>query len=109
MTTMTFDKDMFRDAKRHSTGMVIAADMSARLGMLPAADVQRVKDLLHRIGLPIESPRFGAQRALDYMRVDKKVKSGRIRLILLEKLGAAKFTADYADDALHSTLASHFG
>jgi 3-dehydroquinate synthetase len=43
------------------------------------------------------------------MRVDKKVKSGRIRLVLLEKLGTARFTADYADDALNSTLAAHFG
>jgi 3-dehydroquinate synthase len=92
-----------------ATGMVIAADMSARLGMLPASDVQRVKDLLQRIGLPVEAPRFGAQRALDCMRVDKKVKSGRIRLVLLEQLGAARFTADYADDALASTLATHFG
>jgi 3-dehydroquinate synthetase len=68
-----------------------------------------VKDLLQRIGLPVEAPRFGAQRALDCMRVDKKVKSGRIRLVLLEKLGVARFTADYADDALATTLATHFG
>jgi 3-dehydroquinate synthase len=92
-----------------ATGMVIAADMSARLGLLPAVDVQRVRDLLQRIGLPVEAPRFGAQRALDCMRIDKKVKSGRIRLVLLEKLGAARFTADYADDALNATLATHFG
>jgi 3-dehydroquinate synthase len=92
-----------------ATGMVIAADMSARLGTLAAADVQRVRNLLLRIGLPVEAPRFGAQRALDCMRVDKKVKSGRIRLVLLDKLGAARFTADYADDALSSTLAAHFG
>jgi len=92
-----------------AAGMVIAADMSARLGLLRQEDVQRVRDLLVRIGLPVDPPRFGAARALDYMRVDKKVKSGRIRLVLLERLGAARFTADYADDALESTLAAHFG
>ena len=92
-----------------ATGMVIAADMSARLGMLRKEDVERVRTLLARIGLPVEAPRFGADRALECMRVDKKVKSGRIRLVLLEKLGAARFTADYADDALQSTLAAHFG
>jgi hypothetical protein len=38
----------------------------------------------------VEPPReIGAQRALDCMRVDKKVKAGRMRLVLLEKLGAA--------------------
>jgi 3-dehydroquinate synthase len=92
-----------------AAGMVIAADMSARLGLIQDADVRRVRELLVRIGLPVEPPRFGAQRALDYMRVDKKVKSGRIRLVLLEKLGVARFTADYPDEALTSTLAAHFG
>lgn len=92
-----------------AAGMVIAADMSARLGLLQDADVRRVRTLLERIGLPVAAPRFGAQRALECMRVDKKVKSGRIRLVLLEKLGAARFTADYPDDALAGTLAEHFG
>jgi len=92
-----------------AAGMVIAADMSSRLGLLPAADVNRVRELLQRIGLPTQPPRFGAQRALECMRVDKKVKSGRIRLVLLERLGVARFTADYPDDALASTLAAHFG
>jgi len=92
-----------------AAGMVVAADMSARLGLLADADVRRVRTLLERIGLPVDPPRFGASKALDCMRVDKKVKSGRIRLVLLERLGAARFTADYADEALHSTLAAHFG
>jgi len=92
-----------------ATGMVIAADMSARLGLLPRADVQRVRELLQRIGLPVEAPRLGAQRAMECMRVDKKVKAGRIRLVLLERLGGARFTADYPDDTLASTLAAHFG
>jgi 3-dehydroquinate synthase len=92
-----------------ATGMVIAADLSARLGMLPTSDVQRVRELLARIGLPVQAPRVGAARALELMGLDKKVKSGRIRLVLLERLGAARFTAEYADDALQSTLATHFG
>jgi 3-dehydroquinate synthase len=92
-----------------AAGMLIAADMSARLGMLPAADVDRVRKLLHRIGLPVEAPRFGAGPALDYMRVDKKVQSGRIRLVLLERLGRARVMSDYADEVLHSTLRAHFG
>jgi 3-dehydroquinate synthase len=92
-----------------AAGMLIAADMSSRLGMLPMADVQRVRELLQRIGLPVDAPKFGAARAFDYMSVDKKVKSGRIRLVLLEKLGTARFTADYADEALQGTLRAHFG
>jgi len=92
-----------------AAGMLIAADMSSRLGLLPMADVQRLRELLQRIGLPVEAPRFGAARALEHMRVDKKVQGGRIRLVLLEKLGKARLAADYADEALHSTLRTHFG
>ncbi|MEN9705926.1 MAG: hypothetical protein RLZZ393_1805 [Pseudomonadota bacterium] len=89
-------------------GMFIAADMSARMGLVSRHDVQRVEDILRRAGLETRAPRFGAAKALDYMRVDKKVKSGRVRLVLLEALGRARFTADYPDDALAATLAEHF-
>jgi len=92
-----------------AAGMLIAADMSSRLGLLPVADVERVRDLLRRIGLPVDAPRFGAGPAMDHMRVDKKVQSGRIRLVLLEKLGKARLMADYPDDVLASTLRTHFG
>ena len=52
---------------------------------------------------------IGAERAFDYMRVDKKVKSGRVRVILLRGIGDAVMTADYPDAALQSTLAAQFG
>jgi 3-dehydroquinate synthase len=89
-------------------GMLIAADLSERIGLLRREDVQRVRELLRSAGLDQEPPRFGAARAMDYMRVDKKVKGGRIRLILLEKLGKGVFTADYPDAALAATLAAYF-
>jgi 3-dehydroquinate synthase len=92
-----------------AAGMLIAADFSASIGLLPAADVQRVRELLRRAGLDTPPPRFGADRARQYMSVDKKVRAGRIRLVLLESLGRARFTADYPDDALARTLATHFG
>ena len=92
-----------------AAGMLIAADLSARLGLISAPDVQRVRDLLQRAGLATPPPRIGAERARQYLSMDKKVKGGRIRLVLLEALGRARFTADYPDDALAGTLAAHFG
>jgi 3-dehydroquinate synthase len=91
------------------TGLLIAADMSARMGALQPAVVERLRALLQRVGLPVEAPRIGAQRAFDYMQVDKKVQAGRVRLILLEGLGKAVVTGSYPDRALQSTLAAHFG
>jgi len=91
------------------TGMLVAADLSARLGHLDADTVSRLRSLLARAKLPIAAPRIGAGRALDYMRVDKKVQSGRVRLVLLEGLGRAVVTGEYPDAALQATLETHFG
>ena len=91
------------------TGLLIAADLSHRIGTLPATAVTRLRALLQRAGLPVEAPRIGAQRAFDYMRVDKKVQSGRIRLVLLHSLGQAMLSADYPDPVLQDTLVAHFG
>jgi 3-dehydroquinate synthase len=90
-------------------GLVLAADMSQRLGQLDPADSRRLVALLERAGLPVAAPQIGAERAFDYMRIDKKVKSGRVRLVLLRGIGTAVMTGDYPDAALHSTLAAHFG
>jgi 3-dehydroquinate synthase len=91
------------------TGMLMAAEMSQRLGNLDPSVVARLRALLQRAGLPVAAPRIGAQRAFDYMRVDKKVHAGRVRLVLLQGLGRAIVTSDYPDAALRDTLAAHFG
>ena len=90
-------------------GMLMAAEMSQRLGNLDSSVVARLRALLERAGLPVAAPRIGAARAFDYMRVDKKVQSGRVRLVLLAGLGRAVVTSDYPDAALRDTLAAHFG
>jgi 3-dehydroquinate synthase len=90
-------------------GLIAAADLSQRVGQLEPGQLRRLVSLLERAGLPVQSPKIGAERAFDYMRVDKKVKSGRVRLILLRGIGDAVMTADYPDAALQSTLAAQFG
>lgn len=91
-----------------AAGMLMAADMSARLGWFDASDAERLRHLLGRAGLPTAAPPIGARKAREYMQIDKKVKGGRIRLILLERIGRAVFTGDYLDAALDATLAEHF-
>jgi len=89
-------------------GMIIAADLSCRLGMIDAAIKERLRDILARAGLPIEAPRIGAARAYELMQMDKKVLGGTIRLVLLEKLGRAIVSDQYSKAALEATLAEHF-
>ncbi len=90
-------------------GLLMAADLSQRLGWLDASVPARLEVVLRRAGLPLAAPDIGAQQALEYMRLDKKVKAGRVRLVLLQGLGHAVVTAEYPDSVLEATLAAHFG
>jgi 3-dehydroquinate synthase len=63
-----------------------------------------VRDLLARAGLPAEAPRIGTATAANLMRMDKKVLAGTVRLVLLDGLGHAVVTGDYAERALDATL-----
>jgi len=89
-------------------GMIMAADLSARLGRIARPDAARIRALVAAAGLPVDPPRIGAGRAADLMRMDKKVLGGRVRLVLLERLGRATVTGDYAEDAYTATLEEHF-
>ncbi|HME38600.1 MAG TPA: 3-dehydroquinate synthase [Steroidobacteraceae bacterium] len=89
-------------------GMLIAATLSHRLGLIDGALKDRVRDILIKAGLPTEAPHVGKPKALELMQMDKKVLAGSIRLVLLEKLGRAIVTADYSQAALDATLEEYF-
>ena len=88
-----------------AAGMVMAADLSRRLGWLTAADVDRVRRLIGRARLPVAPPEsISPDRFLELMSVDKKVLAGRLRLVLLRRLGEAVVTADFPAAVLDETL-----
>jgi 3-dehydroquinate synthase len=89
-------------------GMLIAADLSHRLGLIDATVKERLRDIVARTGLPLKAPRIGTAKALELMQMDKKVIGGAVRLVLLEKLGRAIVTVQYSQAALDATLAEHF-
>ncbi len=64
-------------------GMVLAADLSERMGLVPAGLVERLRTLIERAGLPVQPPRLGTDRYLSLMRVDKKAEAGSIRFVLI--------------------------
>jgi 3-dehydroquinate synthase len=70
--------------------MCLAADLSSRMGWLAPEARDRVCRLIARAGLPVSPPRsLTPERMLDLMAVDKKVKAGRLRLVLLRGIGEA--------------------
>jgi 3-dehydroquinate synthase len=86
-------------------GLCLAADLSRRLGRIDAGDVQRVEKLVGRAKLPTRAPGgISAERMLELMAVDKKIKGGKLRLVLLEAIGKADLTGDFDPAALEETL-----
>ena len=92
-----------------AAGLVLAAELSARTGRITDTDAARVRDLLAAAGLPVDPPRLGRARMLELMAMDKKVKGGEIRLVLLDALGKAAVTADYPRTTLEALLDERTG
>ena len=89
-------------------GMVMAADLSHRLGYLSAQDKSRITALVKAAGLPVVAPDLGADRWLELMEVDKKNEGGEIKFILLKPLGQAVITSAH-NDLLQATLSACVG
>ncbi len=90
-----------------AAGMVLAAELSRRLGLLSEIDVARVEQLLRRAGLPVHLPdALDAAELMRLMSVDKKVVGRRVRLVCLKGIGEATLVTDYPPEAVLETLAT---
>ncbi|WP_164887487.1 3-dehydroquinate synthase [Hahella sp. KA22] len=89
-----------------AVGMLMAADLSRRMGRLNEQDCERITKLISRADLPVRPPvSMTKDDFIRYMAIDKKVLDGQLRLVLLESLGRADVTADFPADMLQETLA----
>lgn len=89
-----------------AAGTMMAADLSVRLGLLAAADAERIAALLRRAGLPTDAPPLGADRYLELMALDKKVSAGKIRFVVLEGIGKASLRSEVSVPQLEATFAA---
>jgi len=87
-------------------GMVLAADLSQRLGLIDAAVARRVAALVERAGLPIRLPSLPAAELVALMGHDKKAEGGAPRFILLDALGHARI-APVDEGLVADVLLSH--
>lgn len=89
------------------TGMLMAAELSQRLGWLSAAEVARTAAVIEAAGLPLSAPAdMAAEDFLDLMRLDKKNVDSRLRLILLRGLGDARLDDETPGELLTELLAT---
>jgi 3-dehydroquinate synthase len=87
-----------------ATGMVMAADLSQRMGWISSQDLERTKKIISRAHLPIVCPKIPLDDFLGYMAHDKKVLNGQLRLVLLKQLGQAVITRDFDLDKMHHAI-----
>ncbi|MBL8285314.1 MULTISPECIES: 3-dehydroquinate synthase [Acinetobacter] len=78
-----------------ATGMVMAADLSQRMGWISAEDLVRTKNIIQRANLPIVCPQIPLDDFLAYMAHDKKVLNGQLRLVLMQAVGQAIITKTF--------------
>src|ERR1700722_10892973 len=96
-----------------SVGMVLAAELSAQLGMIPESDATRVRHHLSEVGLPTRLQDIAgftqegladAAPPMALMAQDKKVKRGRLTFILLNAVGRAVIAPDVEPSVVHDFL-----
>ena len=91
-----------------AVGLCMAGDLSARLGWIGAEDSMRCLRLIECAGLPVQLPEgMRPEHFRELMSLDKKVAGGKLRLVLMKRLGTAQLVDDFADARLQETL-EHF-
>ena len=93
-------------------GMAMAFDLSARLGLCPGTDAERVRRHLGGVGLPVRLRTIGgdnrrtwdAAKLIEHMRGDKKAEAGRLTFVLARGIGKAFVTREVDERALGALL-----
>jgi len=93
-----------RHGEAVAMGMVAAVNYSVRCGQLGKNNLDRLRELLRSLGLPVSAPQLPPEDVRRVMGGDKKVINSKLRLVTLQRMGSAVVSDDIDEDALSSTL-----
>ncbi len=88
-------------------GMVSAAKIAHKKGILSAGDMARLTDVIKRAGLPYVMPGLNVSAVMAAMQHDKKARNGALQFVLLKSIGHAFVTADVSLSMVEQVLAEH--
>lgn len=88
-----------------AVGMLMAADLSVRLGLMDITFPRRLQNLLEKAGLPTQAPHMDMDAFFTHMAVDKKAEAGQIKFVLIAKLGQAVIRTAPKDLVAHAISA----
>ncbi len=77
----------FKHGEAVSMGMVMAAGLSESLGLCAGGTGRRIEKVLESMGIPVEPPGLAPDVLIPAMRLDKKVRAGRMRFVLVSGVG----------------------
>ncbi|MFO1162100.1 MAG: 3-dehydroquinate synthase [Reyranellaceae bacterium] len=106
-----FGPDLFH-GEAVGAGMALAFDLSARLGLCPAADAERVRRHLGAVGLPVRLRAIGGSnrrdwqsfKLIDHMRGDKKAEAGKLTFVLARGIGKTFVSREVDENVLRGLL-----
>ena len=87
-----------------AVGMVAAAYMSAKRGMISEGDYQRVVSMIKALKLPVCVSGITADDVIEISKSDKKMEAGKIKFVLLDNMGNAVIRKDVTDDDMREAL-----
>jgi 3-dehydroquinate synthase len=87
-----------------AAGTIMAANLSKQLKFISESDFERICSIFQKVGLPVSAPKLSPDDYLSLMKLDKKVEEGRIRFILLKRIGEAMMSHDIPASTLRETL-----
>jgi 3-dehydroquinate synthase len=96
-------------------GIVMAFDLSSRMGLCPRADYERVEQHFLEIGLPTRASfiepgiNTSVEDLLEIMSHDKKSTGGKLKFILARGIGEAFVTSDVPEDLVREVLKDSLG
>ena len=94
----------FRHGEAVAYGMLVVADLAVRRGVFAEAERSALADLIARLGpLPSVSD-LSAQALIEAMQRDKKVRKGRLHVVLPTRIGSTRIVNDISDDEFRQSL-----
>ena len=85
-------------------GMLAAARISSKMGILAEGDLTRLKRVIEKAGLPTEMPNLRVDEVIQAMRHDKKVLNDKVRFVLLKSIGDVFITDEVSPSLIEEVL-----
>jgi len=86
-------------------GMLIAGRISCRLGEMSQGEQDRLESVIRRAGLPTILPKLDRDKFFEALRHDKKIINGKVRFVLLKRIGEAYITDQVGTNIVEEVLA----